>query len=151
MSETRRRFLRAIAERLPPDRVAELHLFQSRRQRGQESGLAVIAAAPEEAIGAAPGAPVDGDGPAGGGASGGRLPARGRLTIYRASYRLTLKGGERGRWEVDVTAEADAPLTAVDDVVRGVQRRAGDECLPERLTADDLRAALAGESWTATQ
>ena len=151
MSETRRRFLRAIAERLPPERIAELHLFQSLRQGGQESGLAVIAAAPEEAIGAAPGAPMDRDVPARGAASGDRLPGLGRLTIYRASYRLTLKGGERGRWEVDVTAEADAPLTVVDDVVRGVQRRAGDDCLPERLTADDLRSALAEELSTAAR
>jgi hypothetical protein len=151
MSEARRRFLRAIAERLPPERVAEIHLFQPLRQAGQESGLAVIAAAPEDATRSAPDAPVERDGAADGGASGGRLPSHGRLTIYRASYRLTLKGGERGRWEVDVIAEADAPLAAVDDVVRGVQRRAGDDCLPERLTADELRAALAEEPWTAAR
>ncbi len=149
MSETRRRFLRAIAERLPPERIAEVHLFQALRQGGHESGLAVIAAAPEP-VGSAASEETLGEGRAGSGrAPDGQVPARERLTIYRASYRLALKGSERGRWEVDVTPEADAPLAAVDDVVRGVQRRAGDECLPERLTADDLRAALVEETWTA--
>jgi hypothetical protein len=73
-----------------------------------------------------------------------------RLTVFTARYRLTVKGAERGKWEFDVVADADAPLTTVDTVVRGVQRRAGDEEEPERLTADGVRAALDGQSWRAT-
>ena len=65
-----------------------------------------------------------------------------RLTIYTARYRLTLKGVDRGKWEVDVVAEADAPLDAVDAVVRGVQRRAGEGAEPDRLTSDAFREAL---------
>jgi hypothetical protein len=82
--------------------------------------------------------------------TGGGPSTDARLTIFRAQYRLTLKGPERGRWEVDVTAEADAPLATVDEVVRGVLRRAGDDEEPERLTADGLRAALSDRPWTAT-
>ena len=69
-------------------------------------------------------------------------PSASRLTIYTARYRLTLKGVDRGKWEVDVVAEADAPLDAVDAVVRGVQRRAGEGAEPDRLTRDAFRDAL---------
>jgi len=69
-------------------------------------------------------------------------PSASRLTIYTARYRLTLKGVDRGKWEVDVVAEADAPLDAVDAVVRGVQRRAGEGAEPDRLTSDAFREAL---------
>jgi len=65
-----------------------------------------------------------------------------RLTIHTARYRLTLKGVDRGKWEVDVVAEADAPLAALDAVVRGVQRRAGEGAEPDRLSAEALREAL---------
>ena len=49
-----------------------------------------------------------------------------RYIVYSARYRLTLKGLDRGKWEVSVTEEADAPLLTIDAVVRGVQRRSGD-------------------------
>ncbi|MGH7720310.1 MAG: hypothetical protein ACREON_15885, partial [Gemmatimonadaceae bacterium] len=75
----------------------------------------------------------------------------GRLTIYRAQYRLVLKGPERGKWEVDLVAEADAPLATVDDVVRGVRRRSGDDSEPERLTGAAVREALAEDSWKGTR
>ena len=67
-----------------------------------------------------------------------------RVTVYTARYRLQLKGPDRGKWEVEVVAEADAPLLAVDAVVRGVQRRAGELAEVERLTGDDVRRLLAG-------
>ena len=68
-------------------------------------------------------------------------PAR-RYTIYTARYRHTLKGMDRGKWEVHVTEEADAPLLTVDAVVRGVQRRSGDVDETVRLSGDEFRAAL---------
>ncbi|CAN5848791.1 hypothetical protein BH11GEM1_BH11GEM1_24270 [soil metagenome] len=70
-----------------------------------------------------------------------RQPAS-RYTIYSARYRYTLKGLDRGKWEVSVTEEADAPLLTVDAVVRGVQRRSGDEDEVLRLSGDEYRAAL---------
>jgi hypothetical protein len=69
-------------------------------------------------------------------------PAKGRHTIYTALYRLTLKGPDRGKWETNVVAEADAPLVAVDAVVRGVQRRSGDVDDATRLDGDDVRALV---------
>lgn len=65
-----------------------------------------------------------------------------RYVVCTARYRHTLKGPDRGKWEVSVTEEADAPLLAVDAVVRGVQRRSGDLDEIVRLSGDELRAAL---------
>jgi hypothetical protein len=65
-----------------------------------------------------------------------------RYTIYTARYRLTLKGLDRGKWEMSVTEEADAPLLTVDAVVRGVSRRSGEADETVRLSGDEFRAAL---------
>jgi hypothetical protein len=64
-----------------------------------------------------------------------------RHTVYTARYRLTVKGIDRGRWQVDVRAEADAPLVTVDAVVRGVQQRAGDASAAARLDAPAVARA----------
>jgi hypothetical protein len=116
LTETRERFLRAIAAQVSPDRIAEIHFFQPIKQGGVESGVAVVVenAAPETP----------------------------RMVIYAASYRLTLKGLDRGKWEVNIVAEADAPLVAVDAVVRGVQRRSGDVDDAARMDGEDVRAML---------
>ena len=121
--ETRRRFLAAIADHVAPDRVEEVRVFRPIRQGGQETGVAVIAAdlAP---------------------ATDGEAASVSRHTVYSAHYRLVLKGPERGRFESAVVAEADAPLDAVEAVVRGVLRRAGEEDEPERLTGESFREAL---------
>lgn len=129
--ETRRRFLLAIADQVVPDRVDEVRVFRPIRQGGQETGVAVIAVEPDLA----------GDAPA--------PDAITRHVVYSARYRLVLKGPDRGRWEATVTAEADAPLAAVEAVVRGVLRRAGEDEEPERLTGESFRQALVAEPWTA--
>ena len=129
VADTRDRFLREITTQVPADRIAEVHLFRPLRRGGTETGVAVIAAAQD-------GAEVVEDSPYA------DVPAR--HTVFTARYRLEIKGAERGKWEFDVVADADAPLVTVDSVVRGVQRRAGDDAAPERLTADALRAALDG-------
>ena len=113
--EPRTRFLREIAARVPATRVTELYLFPPMRQGGIETGVAVIALAVED-------------------------ESSTRQTVYTATYRLTLKGPDRGKWEATLQAEADAPLLTVGAVVQGVQRRSGDEMEPERLTAADLAA-----------
>ena len=125
MSDGRARFLRAIAERLPERRIEEIRLFAPLKQGGVESGVAVITAA-----------------------LAGEAGARPRHTIFRAQYRLTLKGPERGKWDVSVLEEADAPEGTIDEVVRGVLRRAGEDEEPERLTGEALHAALLDETWT---
>jgi hypothetical protein len=118
----RERFLAAIADKLPVEKVIELHLFQPMKQGGTESGVAVVAV--EEVL------------------STGELAAENRLAVYTARYRLTQKGPERGKWDFSVQVEADAPLVTIDKVVRGVQRRSGDAEDPEKLSGDEFRALL---------
>ena len=71
-----------------------------------------------------------------------RRPTPRRFTVFTARYRHTLKGPDRGKWEVSVTEEADAPLLTVDAVVRGVQRRSGEVDEIVRLTGDEMRAVI---------
>ena len=190
--DPRERFLREITERIPAERIAEIHLFPPVRSGGRESGVAVIAAMadhsgsggtdvmpdevgpspdveettgseeiadPSSAIGieatpADAGPPPDLESTPPLDDLSDQLPSGDidppppvRLVVYRAVDRWTRKGPDRGLWEVDVTAEADAPLHAVSDVVRGVQRRAGEEGEPELVTPDALRIALSGRPW----
>ncbi len=73
-----------------------------------------------------------------------------RHVVMSARYRLVLKGIDRGKWDVDIVEEADAPLITVDKVVRGVQRRAGDLADVERFTSDTLQQALSETLWATT-
>ena len=120
--DTRERFLLAITAQIAADRIAEVHLFAPIRQGGVESGVAVVAAIPFEGPDLADREP--------------------RFVVYTARYRLVLKGPDRGKWETNIVAEADAPLVAVDAVVRGVQRRSGDLDDPTRMDGDELRATI---------
>ena len=115
-SETRERFLKAIAAQVAPERIAEIHFFPPIKQGGVESGVAVVVEN------------VSPDSP--------------RMVVYSARYRLTLKGPDRGKWETNMVAEADAPLMAVDAVVRGVQRRSGDVDDATKMEGDEVRAVL---------
>jgi hypothetical protein len=148
--ETRTRFLTGIAAQIPAERVRELHLFGSIRQGGMESGVAVIALDQEEPVvesdaleqeepAAEPDAldqedpAVEPDAP---------VVAATRYVVYTARYRHTLKGLDRGKWELSVTEEADAPLLTVDAVVRGVSRRSGEAEETERISGAEFRAAV---------
>jgi hypothetical protein len=122
IDDTRARFLTAIASQLDVERVAEVHLFPAIKQGGMESGVAVLAL--DLALEA----------------SAAASEAARRFTVYTARYRHTLKGPDRGKWEVSVVEEADAPLLTVDAVVRGVQRRSGDVDEIVRLSGDEMRA-----------
>lgn len=115
MIETTERFLKEIAERVGAANVEAVHLFPPIRQGGVETGAAVVAAS---------------------------VPLQERHTVYSASYRHTTKGPERGKWEVEVTAEADAPLMTVDVVAQGVMKRAGEQFEPERLSASEFRTIV---------
>lgn len=115
MIETTERFLKDIADKVGAENVEAIHLFPPIRQGGVETGAAVIAAS---------------------------VPGQERHTVYSASYRNTVKGPDRGKWEVEVTAEADAPLMTVDAVVQGVMKRAGEQFEPERLSAHEFHTII---------
>lgn len=115
MVETTERFLKEIGERVGAPNVESVHLFPPIRQGGVETGAAVVAAT---------------------------MPMQERHTVWSASYRHTIKGPERGKWEVEVTPEADAPLMTVEAVVQGVMKRAGEQFEPERLSAAEFRVIV---------
>jgi hypothetical protein len=115
-ADARERFLLAIAERVSPDRLAEIHFFPPIRQGTLETGVAVVAATAE--------------------------PPSERHVVYTARYRWTRKGPERGRWESEVVAEADAPLVTVEAVVHGVRDRSNEVADPERISGDVARALI---------
>jgi len=115
MIETTERFLKEIADRVGAANVEAVHLFPPIRQGGVETGAAVVAAS---------------------------APLQERHTVYSASYRHTLKGPERGKWIVEVTAEADAPRMTVDVVAQGVMKRAGEQFEPERLSGSEFRSIV---------
>ena len=70
-----------------------------------------------------------------------------RLAILCARYRLVLKGPDRGKWDLEVVHQADAPLATLDRVIAGVVRRSGETAEPERLSAETLRARLDAPPW----
>ena len=119
-SDARERLLLAIAEQVDPDRIAEVHFFPPIRQGTLETGVAVVAALRSVA----------------------EVPERERHVVYTARYRWTRKGPERGKWESEVVAEADAPLVTVEAVVKGVQQRSNDTVEPERVSGDEARARI---------
>lgn len=178
-SDARERFLLEIAAVVPPTRVSEVHFFAPMRQGPIETGVAVIAATPEgaEAAGSAAGAdsqPEARGADAGSDASASESAAEesaiadaaaaqepefaegakisSRHVVYSARYRWTRKGPERGRWESEVVAEADAPLLTVETVVQGVTRRSAEPLEVEKLDGDTVREmiAKAQQRWPTT-
>ena len=133
LSETGERFLKAILERVPLERIVELHLFPAIRQGQIETGVAVVAADPPPPLEVPLELPL--------------RPPTPRLEVHTARYRLTRKGPERGKWEFDVRTQADAPLETVETVVRGVQERAGEAIEPTRLTGRELLALMSEPAW----
>jgi hypothetical protein len=65
-----------------------------------------------------------------------------RMRILTAAYRHTIKGIDRGKWSVDVQEEADAPLDAVEAVLRGVRHRSTEPADPEQVSHDALAALV---------
>jgi hypothetical protein len=167
--ETEERFVRAIADHVPVERVAEVYLFPPLRQGAIESGVAVVAVTdamydvapvgdapvPDASVALAQGtelftpgeSPNVGDRLEDGPEHGERVVATAdRHVVYTATYRHTRKGPDRGAWSVEVVAQADAPLDAVAAAVRGVHRRAGegDGAEAERMSGSQFRALMAG-------
>jgi hypothetical protein len=128
---TEERFVRAIAEHVPMERVAEVYLFPPLRQGPIESGVAVLAVTDPVTVAA--------------GAESGAEPGDARHVVYTATYRHTRKGPDRGTWSVDVVAQADAPLDAVAAAIRGVHRRTGDGdgAEADRMSGSQFRALIA--------
>jgi hypothetical protein len=122
MTETQERFLRAIVARVPVSDVVEVHLFPPIRRGTVETGVAVLAVQPLALV---------------------EDEVEPRLRILTANYRATIKGVDRGKWQVDVQEEADAPLVALEAVLRGVRQRSEEPADPELIAPEVLHALVA--------
>jgi len=141
-SDARERFLLEIAASVPTERIAEVHFFPPMRQGPIETGVAVIAVLPE---GATPELAADEQLVEGAFISS-------RHVVYSARYRWTRKGPDRGKWESEIVAEADAPLLTVEAVVKGVMARASEAYETERVDGETVRGWIvdAQKRWPST-
>jgi hypothetical protein len=97
------RLARAVASEVPSDEVDGIWVFQPIRQEAREWGTAILSR-------------VEGD----------------RRRIYTARYVHTIKGKERGKWSGALEEVGSGPLEALDELIKGVEKRA-DEELPTRI------------------
>ncbi len=96
-----------LAAHVPPDEIDGIWLLAPIRNDGREWGVAVISRRLEED----------------------------RKRIYTASYMLLIRGRYRGQAKVSVDEVGDTPDTVLQDVLRGVQDRAGDTELAVEISA----------------
>lgn len=143
-ADARERFLLEIAAVVPPSRIAEVHFFPPIRQGQLETGVAVIAAMPDGAT------PEDVEADPEPFPEGAAISSR--HVVYSARYRWTRKGPERGKWDCEVVAEADAPLLTVEAVVQGVLRRAAEPTEVEKVSGHAVRQMIleAERRWQST-
>jgi len=88
----------AVADAMPPAEIARIWLFAPVRREEREWGTAVVA----------------------------RRSEGERVRVYTASYSLVIRGRERGQGKVALLEVAESPAAVVDEVIRGVQERAGE-------------------------
>jgi len=94
----------AVAAELSPTEVDGVWIFAPIRQEGREWGTAILSR-------------VEGE----------------RRRIYTARYIHTIKGKERGKWSGVVEEVGSGPVEALDELIKGVEKRADDE-LPTPLS-----------------
>jgi hypothetical protein len=97
----------AVAGEMPAVDIARIWLFAPVRREEREWGTAVVA----------------------------RRAAGERVRVYTASYTLVIRGRERGQGHVSVLEVGESPVGVVDEVVRGVQERAGEAEPPVEIAA----------------
>lgn len=88
----------AVAQRIPVTEVERIWVFQPVRKEDREWGTAVVA----------------------------RRAAAGRLKVYTGSYILFVRGREKGQGRVEVDEVGEGPDEVLEDVLKGVQERAGE-------------------------
>jgi hypothetical protein len=111
-----------VAKTIPPDEIKRIWVFPPLRRDGREWGTAVVAR----------GIPED------------------RVVVLTARYMLLTRGKKKGQGKVSVEEVGESPTPVVDEVVRGVQERAGEADPPVEIdplmwfTADDDEPAPEG-------
>lgn len=156
MTESQHRFLKEIADRAVSGRIAEVRLYPTVRVGQVETGVAIVALEVADAVAAMEPLPDQAMVPGQASAEAPVVAAEAvatdhpRLSILTAHFRHTVKGPDRGKWEFAIVHDADAPIETIESVVRGVARRAGEDCEPELLQADAFQRAISEPWWTTT-
>jgi hypothetical protein len=101
------RLAQAVAAEVPPAEVDGVWVFRAIRQEAREWGTAIVSR-------------VEGE----------------RRRIYTARYVHTIKGKERGAWTGALEEVGSGPVEALDELIKGVEKRADDE-LPTRIPPTD--------------
>lgn len=171
MTESQQRFLKEISERVTTGRIAEVRLFPTLRTGPVDSGVAIVAVEDLVPVAVERAEPIDAAVAVEVAEATESAPGTSpevelvepeqladavvgtedvsRLSILTARFRHTVKGPDRGKWEFEMVHDADAPQATIENVVRGVASRAGEDGEPDLLTADDLQHALTEPWWTA--
>ncbi len=88
----------SLADAVPPIEIEGIWLFPPVRREEREWGVAVVS----------------------------RRAENDRRRIYTVSYMLVMRGRERGQGKIAVEEVGESPLSVVQEVIRGVQERAGE-------------------------
>jgi hypothetical protein len=99
------RVAEAVAAQVQVDQIDGIWLFPPVRREEREWGVAVISCTTEDL----------------------------RSRIYTASYMMIVRGRERGHGKVSVEEVGESPATVLEDVIRGVQDRAGEAEPPAEI------------------
>ena len=100
-----RRVADAVAQAVPVAEVERIWLFPPVRRDDREWGTAVVA----------------------------RRVRDDRVRIYTASYRMVVRGRERGQAQISVDDVGETPDDVLADVIRGVQERASEDEPPVEI------------------
>jgi hypothetical protein len=95
----------ALAAQIPMAEIDRIWLFAPMRQEGREWGTAVVLRR------------LDGD----------------RRRVYTATYMVATRGRDRGQTKIGIEEVGDSPSVIVEDVIAGVQERAGDAEPPTEI------------------
>jgi hypothetical protein len=104
------RLATALRQVIAPPEIAAIWVFHPVRREDREWGTAIVV----------------------------RRADPGRVRIYTARFMRVVRGRERGQGKTEVEEVGSGPAELVDDLVRGVQERAGET---------DPPASIAPELW----
>ena len=99
------RVAESVAAAIPHEAIDRIWLFSPVRREDREWGTAVIS----------------------------RQTDDGRSRIYTASYLMVVRGRERGRGRVTIDEVGESPPAVVNEVIAGVQERAGEPLPPTEI------------------